>query len=205
MVSLKSLYDYVSRDWDDTIIFILVTILLLFIPIIGWFALGGIYIKLLSDAFKKKKKLPKVFENFWKKFFDGFKLFLILLITIIVLLIVSVTVLTAGYNIITYLIVLIIGAFLGLLLASLSCNYSLKKKFSAFFEIETAIKIMLKDKENTIRLVLLLFLYGLVKEIIKELSKYNLVLNIIISLIIIPISLIVSAKLTGDWYRENSK
>ena len=70
------LYTFVSRRWAAKMVTIL---LLLFVPILGWFVVYGYFARILKSWSEKKHELPP-FSGFFGMFTLGFYLFVIALI-----------------------------------------------------------------------------------------------------------------------------
>ncbi|VVB74872.1 Uncharacterised protein [Candidatus Tiddalikarchaeum anstoanum] len=225
MVEFNSAWKFISADWSKTFKFVLLSVLLLIIPVVGPLAFVGLMIKVLSSVIDKEDDIPPVFEDFGTNIVDGLKLAVFWLLlsipaTIVIVLIAGSSVatlltlsmsadqtsmMTAGIGLMMSLIpaAIIIGVIYAVITPGLICNYAKDKKFSAFFNIGKAFNLVAKNIGGFVMMLVINFVYSLILGFASSLLAVTGI-GAIVSICIAPLSLLINSKIMGDWYAENA-
>lgn len=124
---------------------------IILIPIFGWFPLYGYMLDVIQNITKgNDKELPK-FGKYWPSFIDGFYFFVFVMIVSVVLNIVM-RIPIAGWA--AYILI-------ALIMPMLMVNYAVKRKFSAFFDVVFATKMVFGNFIDYIVLILKNIVVGL--------------------------------------------
>ncbi len=222
MVDFNSPWEYLSKDWNNTLKFIVLGAALFLIPIIGVWAVTGLTVKIISSVIKKNEEIPDVFEDFWDNVLNGLKLsvfhFIIGIISIIIIVlpvISDITTILSMDNIIMGMENMIMGVIfssLGLmilltlaiflittiLLPGLTCNFAEKKKFSALFDFKKSYSLVSSNWGAFFMMLLVNFVYGLSISLLGSLLS----VTVIGTILVYPAIILVNSKVIGDWYLE---
>ncbi|PIX43278.1 hypothetical protein COZ55_01380 [archaeon CG_4_8_14_3_um_filter_38_5] len=180
----------------------------------------GLMIKSISNVLMKKE-IPDPMENISETLLDGLKylifagiisipLIIITWLTFGALIVSMITsfsasaqmMSTAMFLIMQWIPALVILTLIYLLiLPPLTVNYAEKKKFSAFFDIAKAFRVIFNNFGDWLRMLLITFVYSVGITIVGLLVSFTFIGVLLIP----PISLLVSAKILGEWFADNAK
>lgn len=124
---------------------------LVLIPVFGWFPLYGYMLDMMQDINKGKDRMLPKFGRYWDLFVHGFYYFVFAIIVGIVAQILM-RIPVVGWIVYLYVI---------LIVPMLAVNYAVKRKFSAFFDIGLATRLVFGNLLAYIVLILKTIVVGL--------------------------------------------
>jgi hypothetical protein len=222
MVKLESAYNFIAKDWKETLVFCVLAAITIFIPVFGQLLIAGLLIRIISDAINKKNKIPDVFGNISEDLLNGLKYTLfgiIISLPIIILFFAgvigmgistvfnnydysSMPTMNFGGSIVIFMVALFILAIIyAILVPALACNYAKKKKFNAFFDIKKVWNIVFGHFGEYIKMVGIQIVYSLAIGIIASALGFTFIIPLLCS----TLMLLVSFRIQGEWFSEVSK
>ncbi len=210
MVKFETPWNYITRDFKNTLKQSFLAFVSLLIPIIGWLAILGWELEILEYAIKKKKKIPGIFEEFGKYFSEGVKYFLFLLIILLLFVVIlffpfigvfynSDLIFLSLFIFIPLIFILIV--LMNLIIPILKCRYVEKREFSAFFNYKKAWKIMTKNFWDYIFAIIIIIVYGWGISICMTIIS-STIIGLVSVMFFTGISILVRNKIIGTWYAE---
>ncbi len=192
MVDFKTGWEYISRDFGNSIKESVLILIAGIIPVVN-FAVAGHYLNLIKNSAEGQEEMPSMFNNLGGKIIEGLKMvvfMIILMLPVILLNLISFFPLIRGLlsffsgilgfiGIIVYMIVL----------PPLVINYAVERNLSALFSFGKAFRMIKKDLKNYIMLLLFNFVYSLLGAV---------------PVVGTGLSLLAQSKIMGTWYAEST-
>jgi hypothetical protein len=194
-----------------------IVLLAIFIPFAEILLLMGLSIRIISNSINQNDEIPKVFGNFRQDIINGLKYF----IFIIILMIPFIAIIAGSFggminaamsqdisgfaNVALgmeslWLLPIIILAY-AIVVPGLTANYAKEQKFSAFFDINKAFRIVFGNFTAYLKMIGFNVLYSIALSAIAGVLSFTIIGPIILS----PLTILVSGKILGDWFSEVSK
>lgn len=209
MVNLIKLCTFITRDWKKTLKFILTSLLIIIIPIIGPLLLTGLMIITISETLKTGE-LPEIFKNLKKLLIHSiiFSLFTYGILIIIILISVAPIIpnlLNKVPNSISELKNLSIIPFLilpGLILLFIlfwpiiTLNYADKETLKSLFEFKHFLNMISNNTGNYLNMLLITLL------LLTIINTIPTLIHTYIPLLTIGLNLLIISKIWTDWYKK---
>lgn len=186
-------WDYISKDWGETLKQSLFYFLINLLPIIGSLIAAGWGLKVTNHAIRKKKGIPGVFEDLGNELIEGLKYTFLVVIWVLPLLFFSFSFYfypATNYSTIIFMVLIVLALIYGLMLPLQTCFYVKSKEMSDFFKLRAIMQIMYENLGNYLVLILVSIAYLLIS---------------IIPVIGSGVSIIALNKLLGSWFAEKTK
>ena len=193
-LKIREIFTYLFRC-DDWVLKSITIIGLFFIPIIGWLAILGYYIRITKKwIYREYDTLPD-FSNFWNLVSTGFKNFLVGFLLIIPALVIaliwiaSIPIGLSFHNRVLTLIIIVIAIFfsfilsilyslfLGLILPYIFSAIALDKSYSEILDLSRIKKYLKENIVNSLIFMGIWFGLGIAQSIIT--TPFNIVANAI--------------------------
>ncbi|MBD3312602.1 DUF4013 domain-containing protein [archaeon] len=190
-------WDYLSRDWGETLKQSLFYFIINFLPVIGSLIGTGWMLRIIRQGISKKKGVPEVFKNVGDELIEGLKYTALVIIWTLPLIIItllyiftpSVTYSNQYIIILSIIFIILIVAYL-LLLPLQTCLYAKSRSMGDFFKLRRVFKILSKNLGSYLVLLIVSFAYMILG---------------FIPVIGSGMSLLAVNKLLGSWIAEKSK
>lgn len=221
MLSIDSAYNYIAKNFKDSLIFCLLAAVASFIPVFGQLLLAGLSVRIISLSIKKKNDIPEVFGDIKNDLLNGLKYCafgIILSLPIFAIMIpamidisVSSAIINAvetsdyesyanigsslssfGFSI-TLLIIYILAILL--LTPALVANFAEKQTFSALFDIKKAWNMVFGNFGLFLKMVGINILYGIAMSAIAGIFSFTFIIPLLLSYT----TLLISGRIMGYW------
>ncbi len=221
MLSIDSAYNYIARNFKDSLIFCLLAAVASFIPVFGQLLLAGLSIRIISLSINKKNEIPEVFGNIKNDLLNGLKycafgaILSLPVFAIMIPAIIDVSVSSAIMNAVesndysSYanvgsslssfglsmnLLMIYLLALL-LLTPALVANFAEKQEFSAFFDLKKAWSMVFGNFGLFLKMVGINILYGIALSVIAGILSFTVLIPVLLSYI----TLLISGRIMGFW------